>query len=470
MQKNWLAMMALVTASWAHAACIDASRPLSVEEQRLANTVVPGGEAFSAQILRASGFDQYGPAFASALCQQPSFAAADQFIRHSGIALWQAALDRVQGRAVRGDLPHGDDRMLYWSRLQLTAAVRQWQPGFKLSEAQRGQLLWTLERASRGQFSIQFPSGAQYRRIIVSGFDPFTLGKPGSADAHVRIGNPSGALALALNGRQITLSDGSIAVIQTYLLPVNYQPFRQGMQEHTLLPFMRGPNAVQASITVSQGGKGEFWIEQWHGRYHATHFADNLGEIIPPLLAHQGDSDIYPPSDVLGYNAKPWQQNQPPQWLGTSLPVAAMINAHTGAGIANPYAGGFEGFPVLWHTSFSAFADCNANTITHFNEKQGGPYPPVNAPAIPAPDSCAQSGGGGNYLSNESGYRNVLLREIHNPKMRAGHLHVPVMTVFDPQDSSAMTDAIFEQYRDSVVLQSTRLIEAIAQSLVKPAL
>ena len=42
--------------------------------------------------------------------------------------------------------------------------------------------------------------------------------------------------ALSLDGKEYTLSDGSILHIETYLLPVNYDPFNLGMQEDTLGP------------------------------------------------------------------------------------------------------------------------------------------------------------------------------------------------------------------------------------------
>ena len=461
----WVSSLLWPLAVQAQVNCMDDRVAGSYEEQRLSSMLVPDGQPFATQLLKASGFERYGPGFANQLCNAHDFKQAQSLVNTAGVALWQAALDRVQGRRVVGDLPHDDDRMLYWSRLQMTLALRRWQPDFALGEAQRQQLLWAMERASRGQLSLHFPAGPRYKRIIISGFDPFTLGKPGSADTHVRIGNPSGAIALALNGRQIALADGSVAVIQSYLLPVTYAPFRLGMQEHTLLPFMRGPEALKASITISQGGKGEFWVEQWHGRYHATNFADNMGEVIPPLLPAQADADIDPPADTLGYAPQPWQPDKPPQFIASSLPVAAMIGAQTGRDIDNPLTGTRNGFAVLWHTSFAAFEDCNHAAITRFNTQQGGPYPPLETPAVPPAQSCAQSGGGGNYLSNESGYRNVLLRDTWNPHMLAGHLHVPVMTVFGDGPDNRITDALFERYRASIVQQTTRLIDAIAQAL-----
>ncbi len=75
----------------------------------------------------------------------------------------------------------------------------------------------------------------RYKRILVSGFDPFTLSAPGvDTNPNIRIGNPSGATILSLDGVTRTLPDGTQAVIRTFVLPVNYGPFAMGMQEDTL--------------------------------------------------------------------------------------------------------------------------------------------------------------------------------------------------------------------------------------------
>ncbi|MEK2607058.1 hypothetical protein [Burkholderia arboris] len=459
-----------------YAGCMNAGVTPSVEEQRLVN-VLPGVTTpFADQLLAAAGFDQFGPNFVRQLCTDGaihSFADAVRTVKISGQALWQATVDRVQGRQVAGTLPQSDDRMLYWARLKMTLALRQWVPQASLTTEQRAQLQWVLERASRGQYAMSFPSGAGIKRIIVSGFDPFTLGTPGAnhPSTNIRTGNPSGAVALALNNRQIRLADGSTAVIQTYLLPVDYDPFRKGMQEHTLAPFFTGAERVNASITMSQGGEGEFWIENWHGRYHAAAYPDNLGTTIgnpraAPLLPGMQDADIYPPDDVLGFDPQPWQAYLPKQFTTTTLPFDAMIAANSGAAITLPGASQPGGYAVIWHTDHSEFTDCgNAASVVSFTGSDT--YPPTTAPTAPAVLSCAQNGGGGNYLSNESGYRNTLLRDTLAPdgKIFAGHLHTPVMTHFSNGDDAKLTDPMFESYRNTIVQQSSNLVMAMAKAI-----
>ncbi|REM68363.1 hypothetical protein DSI38_06290, partial [Mycobacterium tuberculosis] len=66
----------------------------------------------------------------------------------------------------------------------------------------------------------------------------------------IRIGNPSGATILSLDGNTVALADGSTAVIRTFILPVNYGPFILGMQEDTLGAWFK-PGMKRADASVS---------------------------------------------------------------------------------------------------------------------------------------------------------------------------------------------------------------------------
>lgn len=46
----------------------------------------------------------------------------------------------------------------------------------------------------------------------------------------------------------------------------------------------------------------------------------------------------------------------------------------------------------------------------------------------PSPGWCARQGGGGDDLSNESAYRNTVLRDTFGLSIPAGHIPVPAMT------------------------------------------
>jgi hypothetical protein len=470
------AVLALGLAGTANAAstdCIDETVTPSFEERRLVNRL-PGTDVPAPQrIMEAAGFQDFGPNLIKKLCARDAPTNLEEamgLVKAEGRKLWRAAVARVQGRQVSGDLPQSDDRMLYWARLTMSKALRQWQPAFAPTDEERESLLWEFERASRGQYDIDFPGGQHFVRVIVSGFDPFSLGTPGSTTSTgIRIGNPSGANALSLDGVRMKLPDGKVAVIETYILPVNYGPFMRGMQEDTLGPwFQSGSKQVDASITVSQGGGFQFWLEHWNGRFHGPSSGNDGialcpsagGQRIPP----NDDCDIYPPERWLGYDPKPWQRDKPAQFTVTTLPVASMIAADTGAEISPPPgAPSPQPYLVVWHTNYTVFPDCNATPTETFNSPVPVEFPPPTPPIPPAETACARSGGGGDYLSNESAYRNTLLRDTFRLSIPAGHIHVPVMTKFgdgsgNNQNTSAITDPTFEAYRDTIVLQTHRLI------------
>ncbi len=499
---------------------------LSYEERRLdtplpfsgANVVTHDQTPLAERIVKGAGFDGFEPAFAKRLCAADgrtpvtSYAKALKLVTEEGRALWRAAVDRAQGRRAipAGALPASDDRMLYWTRLYMTRTLRQWAPSFRLGKAQAQALQWRFERASRGQLDIDLPrryaaDGSRYRRMIISGFDVFTLGTPGTANTGLRNGNPSGATALALDGREFRLADGSLLRIEAYLLPVSYDPFNRGMQEDTLGPWFRpGPRRVDASITISQGGANQFWLEAWNGRFHGSSAGNDsivycpadsalpnyvlpLGSVTnpgtAPISLRGSGCNINPPRRWLGYDsASRWRQNLPAQFSKASLPVRQLLAADTWRGIERPpgaISQAAEGFDVTWHTNYDFFPDC-ANPRTE-NVPTNGVMNAMPDPSLVLPPNrriCARNGGGGDYLSNESAYRNTVLRDAFRLEIPAGHIHVPVMNNYytgvpasggGARNDNAISDARYEAYRSTIVAQTRALLVGVGNALAQGA-
>jgi hypothetical protein len=377
-------------------ATADTAPAPTVEELRL-------DKAQPQEILRRSGFDTVKPELVRALAATESYAQARRVVERQGAALWQRAVARAQGREpAAGDLSRDDDRPLYWARLGMTREVRTWEPEFGLSDTQRAALIDTLERNSRGQTAIRYPQGKGLKRILVTGFDPFTL------DRDVRISNPSGATALALDGTVIETADGP-ARIETAVFPVRWRDFTEGTVERALRPYLP---KVDLFTTVSQGRVGRFDVERTNGAWRGG-FGDN---------ENTGTPEIVPVTD-------PASQ---PQWTTTSLPYAAIVAASTGR------------FPVYDNTSVT--------------EIPAGSTQPVVRPDGPTPGSTARAGGGGDYLSNEIAYRATLLRDrlgLHD-SLPGGHVHTPVLQFgtgnTDPA-TGAVTDPEFIQNRLDIIAQ-----------------
>lgn len=374
----------------------------TVEEQRLDQPVPQ-------EILRRSGFDDVAPGFARALESAHSYAQARQAVARQGSALWRRAVDRAQGRGpTGGDLSRDDDRPLYWARLGMTREVRTWEPGFEVSERQRAALLDVLERTSRGQTDIRYP-GKGVRRILVTGFDPFTL------DRDIRISNPSGASALALDGTVIETDEGP-ARVETAVFPVRWDDFAAGTVERTLRPYLP---KVDLFTTVSQGRVGRFDVERTNGAWRGG-FPDNEN------IGRTGTVPVADPASQ-------------PQWTTTTLPYAAITAADTGR------------FPVYDHTEVTEIP-------------AGGGDPVVRADG-PTAGSTARAGGGGDYLSNEIAYRATLLRDrlgLHDT-LPGGHVHTPVLQ-FGAGNTTQVTDPEFVRNRVDIIDQVRAIVTVAADA------
>jgi pyrrolidone-carboxylate peptidase len=396
-----LALLAGFSAPSTGAAAADTTLSPTVEEQRLDKEVPQ-------EILEHSGFDTVAPEFTHALEAAHSYAQARRIVVREGTALWQRAVDRAQGRGpAGGDLSRDDDRPLYWARLGMTREVREWEPEFGMTEGQRAALLGQLEVTSRGQSSISYPHEKGIKRILVTGFDPFTL------DADIRISNPSGATALALDGTVIRTADGP-ARIETAMFPVRWADFADGTVERALRPYLP---KVDLFTTVSQGRVGRFDVERtngaWRGGYPDN---DNVSKTETVPVADPGSQ---------------------PQWTSTTLPYKAIVAADTGR------------FPVYDHTEVT--------------EIPAGGTVPVVRPDGPTEGSTARSGGGGNYLSNEIAYRATLLRDrlgLHD-SLPGGHIHTPVLQFgagnTDPA-TGTITDPEFVRNRVDIIAQVRAMV------------
>ncbi|MGW7194814.1 pyroglutamyl peptidase [Streptomyces chryseus] len=384
----------------------------TVEEQRLERAVPQ-------EILRRSGFDALAADFGQALGGARSYAAAERAVVRHGSGLWRRAVDRAQGRGPaerealpgkggdgRAELSRDDDRPLYWARLTMTRELRQWQAPFGLPDAARVKLLDRLERSSRGQDSIRFPAGKGLKRVLVTGFDPFTL------DRDVRISNPSGATALALDGTVVRTADGP-ARIETAVFPVRWQDFADGTVERALRPHLP---RLDLFTTVSQGRVGRIDVERHNGAWRGG-FGDNEN------VSRTGTVPVDDPASQ-------------PQWTTTTLPYREIVAADTGR------------FPVYDNTSVT--------------EVPAGASAPVVRPDGPTPGSAARAGGGGDYLSNEIAYRATLLRDrLGLPALPGGHVHTPVLQ-FGAGNTSEVSDPEFVRNRLDIVAQIRAIVTVAA--------
>lgn len=335
-------------------------------------------------------------AFKRDLCYTGS-AAATSFATDRGQQLWDTAVAEAKNRTA-----DGDDRPLYWARLHMTAALRQWRPSPPVDST---DLENRLDRASRGMNSHNF-SGNTTKKAFVSGFDPFGL------DSSIMRGNPSAAAVLRLDGALVGTAEA-----QAVIFPVRYDDFNAGLVEEVVDQHLAG-GAQQATVvnTVSQGGPDQFDssnrfdLEFYNGRRRSSDpFRDNRNELSGPGGGPGGtyEAPIIPPA-----------LDGSPEFTESTLPAIANCGLCT-----TPY-------PLTLDTHVVEQAPPGSAS----QPKYGGP----------TPGAWSVEGSGGGFLSNEIAYRVTLRRDQLGSTVPAGHVHTPAL---DPVPDSAARYSISAQYQ-----------------------
>jgi hypothetical protein len=397
------------------APCLTQRSTLTVEEQRLGQPLPGGGAPAAERFVEAAGFQGLVEDFYADLCKADGLAAVTALSRTHGQRLWDTAVARAQGSRQLGTIDRYDDRPLYWARLYLTRALREWKSAAAITTTQRNALVRILDRASRGIDSIAWPAAPRgAKRVMVSGFDTYSL------DDSLRNSNPSGASALQLDGRIFQTKTGPV-VVQSVVFPVNWTDFDQGIVEDSFGQVLaRGRNRADLIMTISQTVRGQMNIEKWAANARAGN-PDNNRNV------------------NFGAVSRPSHWPQPadsPEFIHTTLPYRAMIAAGTGP------------WPVKLNDGIC--------------EWPRGTFPDptrVHCQPDPSPGSTAASGPGGSYLSNESMYRSNRLRLGFGLRaFPGGHLHISALVY--PQDLGVLTDPAFEADRKAVVDQTVALMRA----------
>lgn len=371
----------LIFATLLSSSCVALSASAGIEEQRIptANAAIPD------VVSRYS-------AFVDDLSKQYSAANDElkvtQTVAKLGQRVWQQAVRDVQSG-------HPDDRSLYWSRLQMREALDKQKPAFNIAGWQKDVLLNAVERASRGFSDINFADDSQIK-ILLTGFDPFFL------DRHIDQSNPSGLVALALDGYRFEVN-GKQAQIETVMIPVRYEDFDAGIIESLLTPFYRR-DQLDMVFTVSMG-RDNFDIERFPGRNRSAKAPDNRNVYTGADKEHP----MAPKLDGKILNG--------PEFVEFSLPVTAMQQV-AGRWTVNDN----HQVTTLARGSFAASSLAELQNET------------------------SVEGSGGGYLSNEISYRAILLKDQLNSTTPTGHIHTPRLQGYDAE----MEQQIIEQVKQMI--------------------
>lgn len=349
---------------------------ITVEEARIAKAINTMPNVAERLAERVKIFKQQ-------INQDSNYTVLTQLVLRHAPALWQDAKISYRKSA---DL---DDRPLYWSRLQMTKALRTSKGFVKLFPNQQQKLLSTFELLSRGQADVKFDKRAE-KKILLTGFDPFFL------DRHIDQSNPSGVVALSLDDIVLSI-DGKTAEVEVLIVPVRFADFDQGMIEELLSPYIANKN-VDMVVTVSMG-RENFDLERYPALRRSAKAPDNLN-------IYTGASKQTPLVPLLKSEVL-----NGPEFVEFSLPVTAMKK---GAGK----------YKVNDNRQVSTLAKSERFSAQSLAEI-------INQTSV--------SGSGGGYLSNEISYRSIVLRNKYNPSLPVGHIHTPRIKSFNQQ---ALTDIV----------------------------
>ncbi|MEN2721100.1 hypothetical protein ABC895_13085 [Capnocytophaga sputigena] len=308
--------------------------------------------------------------------------------------LWKAAIAGVQKDKL-------DDRPLYWARNKMQVALKRYylfknDIDFEKSIVKKNsnleEIIITFEEKSRNYTGIDFskaPKGT--KKILITGFDPFILNEFNNKEIeeyspNIKQSNPSGVVALALNGN--TELGG---YIQTMIVPVRYTDFDssqdrkngqgEGIIEKYIKPFIEKKGEVDMIITISQA-EAKYNIDVFATATRGG-FNDNMN-----FIREDGSKAILGGAET----------------IKTTLPKK-MVDSKLGTNYNGRYfitKKDFDDYYYKGDYSKKFFLDINDDL----------------------PQLSIYDGPGGNYLSNEIFYRVAKLRESLQPKLPTGHFHI----------------------------------------------
>jgi pyrrolidone-carboxylate peptidase len=342
-----------------------------------------------------------------------------------------------------------------------------------------------LELAARGASTINFnraPTGRGARsvNILLTGFDPF-------AGEGVRPGreqwNTSGAAAMALDGERIPAGGNVFALVESVVLPVDYNRFALGMVENIARPLLPTLDAV---VTVSMDStlSGRAAIERYATNFHRVEHpqpgsgstpAVQTGPIpLPPVTG--GPSTVPGPPILRAWQAVdqltgPTQTGEMGAFVRSDLTLRFSSPSLAQAAVQDM---------GLSATQFNqAGRDVEFLDPTVIQRLLGVPQPPsgqpanrLHWPAFRNPnasfDADVVNGPGGSFLSNEVSYRMLRLIRQQTSGAASFHVHTPNAPDVPVADRANRRSPLLQAamgVRSSVIAGLRRILAQVARIL-----
>ena len=332
-----------------------------------------------------------------------------------------------------------------------------------------------FERASRGWEGTAKPSfsgyPSNYKKVLISGFDPFGAG----FDWEGYNSNPSGNIALAMDGKPIKDTNNvEIGVIRSAIFPVRYDEFNDEWVEKFFKPFL---SQVDMIITFSYGvDTYDFQIDRFASDFRYGGSTDNNNLPDSSINLNIGNTFIenklpyseLEANDLLTIPNNPCTIaiNHRAQWeifadrINPDIKNVNVTHLHSQShqflnftNVNYPQYSFWDDkyiFPLLEITGQLSFVSYLFGGISQLSRdirytKQSEINYYIKPPSwADYPDNAswisnyqnfkilARGGSGGNYFSNEIHYRVANLRERFMSGLKTGHIHIGFLQG-DPQ-------------------------------------
>lgn len=131
---------------------------------------------------------------------------------------------RARGNARENNFGYADDRSLYWGRIKMKVLLQS--HIIMLQDLKiRNEMLELFEKKTRGYENPNFADFDPLKRVLLIGFDPYSINPNGGIGHNILNSNPSGAAALALHGYRIQQAGVDAAIVQSMIFPARYTDF-----------------------------------------------------------------------------------------------------------------------------------------------------------------------------------------------------------------------------------------------------
>lgn len=347
-----------------------------------------------------------------------------------------------------GNSMYGKDGALYIARLQMRRLLKDHPEAKNVSEAFFESCLNTLEKITRGLHKNNLPDFSTHPNhipIIICGYDPFRSSNLSEGlDHDFHLSNPSGNLALALDGVEI-VNGSKQAIVKSTIFPVRFKEFNEGWIEDFLDPYINTNNSefdtnialgnqVKMIITFSHGltnseGTLYYKVDRFAARNRKPNLTDNNGKLGKSSeYLKDEDKDLF-------------------EFIETNLQYVDMYIEHE----------------VDLHQRFN-FNFYNGNNFVENKDKNQTqissliPFPSLSnySPNSGQPADSIKSvwGSGGSYLSNEIFYRVAFLRKKYegiNPDIKTGHIHMGFLRNDTTSDRTIMVNVIKQALEAAII-------------------